>query len=132
MPSSTDSKFARGAYQRSMIATAGPRAIERGLFEKINGELIHASQSAADDYPSFVKALSKNLSLWTLLAADVASNKNKLPFETRASIFKLAAYVRHHTQQLLQSNAENNISMLIELNSTIIAGLKSKQGRAEA
>lgn len=122
--------LAQNAYQRAMIATAGPRSIEADAFERINGELLCAARGQIQDYPSFVKALSRNLSLWTILAADVAQDANALPAETRTMIWKIAAFVRQRTHFLLQPGAEIEISALIDLNAAMIAGLQAKPSGA--
>jgi flagellar protein FlaF len=122
--------LAQKAYQRAMIATAGPRSIEADAFERINGELLCAARRQIQDYPSIVKALSRNLSLWTILAADVAQDANALPDETRTMIWKIAAFVRQRTHFLLQPGAEIEISALIDLNAAMIAGLQAKPAGA--
>lgn len=120
----SQSAFAQGAYTRAMIATAGPRSIEAEAFEKINGELMRASRIRSADYPSYVRALSRNLSLWTILAADVARDDNPLPADTRAMIWRIAAFVRQRTQALMQAGAAAELAALIDINANMIAGLK--------
>lgn len=122
--------LAQNAYQRAMIATAGPRSIEADAFGRINGELLRAARRQNEDYPAFVKALSRNLSLWTILAADVAQDENALPAETRTMIWKIAAFVRQRTHFLLQPGAEIEISALIDLNAAMIAGLQTRPADA--
>lgn len=122
--------LAQKAYQRALIATAGPRSIEAEAFERLNGELLRAARRHDTDYPAFVKALSRNLSMWTILAADVAQDDNALPAETRARILKLAAFVRQRTHFLLQPGARIEISALIDLNAAMISGLQGKPAGA--
>lgn len=123
----SQSAFAQSAYTRAMIATAGPRAIEAEAFEKINGEMLRASRGQGDDHPAYVRALSRNLSLWTILAADVARNDNPLRGDTKAMIWKIAAFVRRRTQELMQAGAPADIAALIEINANMIAGLRPER-----
>ncbi len=116
--------LAQGAYRRAMAATAGPRSIEADAFEKMNGELTRAAKHHGGDYPAYVAALSRNLSLWTILATDVARDDNPLPAETRTRIWKLAAFVRERTRQLMRPNAAADIGALIDINTNMIAGLR--------
>lgn len=123
----SQSAFAQSAYTRAMIATAGPRAIEAEAFEKINAEMLRASRNQGADHPAYVRALSRNLSLWTILAADVARSDNPLPENTKAMIWKIAAFVRRRTQELMQAGASADIAALVEINANMIAGLRPER-----
>ncbi|NWG92193.1 MAG: flagellar biosynthesis regulator FlaF [Parvularculaceae bacterium] len=118
---------AYGAYKRAMIATSGPRALEAEAFERINAELRQAQRSREQNYPAFVAALSRNSRLWTILAADVADDANALPRDTRIAIWRLSAFVRCHTQKLLQPNSAAPIDPLLAINLDMIAGLRAKK-----
>lgn len=76
------------------------------------------------DYPAYVAALSKNLALWTLFAADAGSDHNPLPLKLRAGIVQIAAFVRAETLRLQRSQSETGIAALVEINANISAGLR--------
>jgi flagellar protein FlaF len=117
--------LAYGAYKRAMMATSGPRSLEAEAFERVNGELRRAQKIRSENYPAYVAALSRNVTLWTILAADVADDRNALPVETRAAVWRLSGFVRKHTQMLLQPNAVAAIDPLVAVNADMIAGLSS-------
>lgn len=120
--------LAQGAYQRAMVATGSPRSIEAAAFERVNSGLRRAESLASNDYPAFIAALSRNLGLWNILAADVASDTNALPLEVRASIWKLSVFVRNYTQSLMKAKTKLALAPLIEINANMISGLLSSNG----
>lgn len=120
---------ARGAYRRAMAATAGPRSIEAEAFENVSAALARSARGSAADYPAYVAALSRNLSLWTILAADVARDDNRLDAETRSRIWNLATFVRQHTTRLLQSGVAADVGSFLAINAAIATGLRSGPSR---
>jgi len=119
------------AYHQAKRATAGPRTIEASAFERINGELERNLKSAALNHPAFIEALSKNATLWTVLASDVMRFENALPAELKAKIFNLSMFVRRQTQKLMNGDKIESAGVIVEINRNMIAGLRqsaSKEG----
>ncbi len=110
-------------YRKSMLATASSRAVESAALAKVTAELQSAADRATKDHPAYIAALSKNLALWTLLAADAAHPGNALQVELRASIIRLASFVRRQTLKL-QSGGGGEIEGLLEINRNILIGLQ--------
>lgn len=117
-----DISTAGEGYRNAMLATANPRFIEAAALSKAAARLKAAAERAGGDHPGYIAALSRNLTLWTLLAADAAHPRNSLPAELRAAIIRLAGFVRRQTLQLQRSGGAD-IDVLLEINANIAAGL---------
>lgn len=111
-------------YGAAMRAAPDTRMSELRLFAQITSALVDTDRMRSVDYPAFVAALSRNLQLWTVIAADVSSDGNKLPRELRARIFQLAEFVRTSTGAILNGDAADGAQILIEINRNIMTGLQ--------
>lgn len=123
---------ASNAYHQAKRAIAGPRTIEAGAFERINGDLDRSAKNSERNYPAFIGALSRNASLWTVLASDVIRDENALPKDLKAKIFNLSIFVRKQTQQLMRAGSEPDVRILTEINRNMIAGLQYAGSRGGA
>lgn len=123
---------ARAGYQKSMLATSSPRAIEIEALARTSAELARAMERREADYPAFVAALSKNLTLWTRFAADAAGEGNALPADLRAGIIRLASFIRTATFRLMRSADAGDASALIEINANVMEGLRKASGGGAA
>lgn len=120
----TASALARNAYHESARTTASPRAVERQLLSRLTAALTIADKNREQDHPGFIRALSKNLEFWTIVAADVASEGNQLPTPLRGQLFYLFEFTRLHTNKLIAGAKDLSVSPLIEINQNIIRGLQ--------
>ncbi len=116
---------ANQGYSASMRAASDPRMNELRLFAQITSAMVETESARRADYPAFVAALSRNLQLWTVIAADVSTEGNKLPKELRARIFQLAEFVRTTTAAILSGDASAAASILIDINRDIMSGLQT-------
>lgn len=122
----TATAMAKSAYHQSARSTASPRSVERQLLSRLTSALIVSEKNRGADHTGFIRALSKNLEFWTVIAADVASEGNKLPQELRAQLFYLFEFTRHHTKKMIANDDGNlSVSPLVDINQNIIAGLQS-------
>lgn len=116
---------ARDVYWRAMLATANPRSVECAALAKITADLETARGRKASEFPGYVAALSRNLSLWTQFAGDAAHDGNGLPADLRRDVIRLATFVRAHTFLLQSLDSTADDSVLIDINRNILAGLRS-------
>lgn len=123
---------ARARYEKSMLATSSPRAIEHEALARISAEIKRTHANRQAEFPAYVAALSKNLALWTQFAADSADPTNPLPESLRAAIIKIYAYVQRETLRLQRSHAEGGIEALLEINGNVCAGLRGKSAATGA
>lgn len=110
------------AYGQVTQRTASARELELAVFEQITDQLQIALDRNGEDPVEWADALQRNMQLWNIIATDVISPGNKLPEETRKSLFSLSEFVRRTSLQVLAGNP--GLSDIIEVNRTIIAGLK--------
>jgi flagellar protein FlaF len=115
------------AYQQAARRAEHPRDSEYRLFAQVTRALIDAKDAPLDDYQTRMDALDWNRRMWSVLAADCASQTNALPEATRAQIISLSLWVGRHTSAVMRS--EEEIDPLIEVNRMIMQGLS---GRADA
>ena len=117
---------ARNAYANSKQQTSSPRAIEQQVLSRITGALIAADRDKQDDRAGFMRAVSKNLEFWSVIATCVADASNALPPPLRAQIFYLFEFTRAHTARLFDGDPAATTDILVEINRNIIAGLKGE------
>lgn len=122
-------EIAGAKYQRTMLSTSSPRAIESEALARVSAELRRAYGARAENHPAYIAALSRNLALWTQFAADVSSRGNPLPDDLRAGVIRLAAFVRAETLRLQRSRSESGVAALLEINANVSAGLRQSQGK---
>ena len=105
-------------------STGTPREIEYQLFSQITGRL-HRANDPEVQFSDLAEAVFDNLSLWRTIALDVADQDNDLPDMLRAQLFYLYEFTSVHTRKVLQREAD--ATALIEINTSIMRGLKPKQ-----
>jgi len=69
------------------------------------------------------QAVLENAKLWNLLFCDLVSKNNELPMEIKNNLISLAEFTQNHTHKILRAEATADI--LVEINDSIILGLKS-------
>lgn len=115
------------AYQQVAARAETPRSIEYRLFGQVTRALMAAADLPVTDIAGRMDALDWNRRLWSVLAADCATDTNPLPAQLRASIVSLSLWVNRHTSAIMRNEAE--FRPLIDVNKTIMQGLEP---RAEA
>ena len=118
--------MAKTAYATTQSPIRTPRSTEYEAFARITHRLKDASTKGRAGFARLAEAIHSNRRLWTLLAGDVADNGNGLPRELRAQIFYLAEFTNHHSTLVL--NGEGDVDVLVEINTSIMRGLRSQAG----
>lgn len=127
--------MARSAYSGAAIPTRTGRGAEYEVFARITRRLRQAQtgaeagarvggQAGNTGFADLVRALHDNRSLWTALAADVATAENGLPADLRARIFYLFRFTAHHTRRVLAGEASAEV--LIDVNTAVMRGLRGE------
>ncbi len=109
--------LARDAYGSSNRAVRTPRADEYAIFSRVT-----AAMKKAQTFAETAAALTDNRRLWITLAADLSGEGNGLPDALRADLLSLAEFTNAHTSKVLRREAE--IDVLVEINATVMAGLR--------
>ncbi|RMD93228.1 MAG: flagellar biosynthesis regulatory protein FlaF [Alphaproteobacteria bacterium] len=124
----TCSQQAHAVYSPAAAPIRTARAIEYEVFAKITARLRAAVDARAGGLAPLAEALHENRRLWTLLASSVADPGNLLPAELRARIFYLAEFTAHHSEKVL--NGEADPAVLIEINTSVMKGLRQQAAAA--
>ncbi|MGG7566700.1 flagellar biosynthesis regulator FlaF [Rhodovulum sp. DZ06] len=118
--------LATTGYGDAQVALHDSRQTEYRAFAEATRRLCAADAANEDTtggFAALAEALHDNLRLWTLLAADVASDDNELPQQLRARIFYLAEFTRVHSRKVLSGDAK--VRPLIDINTAIMKGLRA-------
>lgn len=117
------------AYQKAQTRSETPRDTEHRVFARVTGMLMDARDRGARD-AQLIEALDKNRRLWSMLAADCASEANGLPEATRAQIISLSIWVTKYSGTVSREKAP--LDPLIDVNKTIMEGLAMRDAAAGA
>lgn len=120
--------IARKGYGAPDAPTRTTRGTEYDLFARITHRLKSAASVKTGSFAALAQAIHENRKLWSVLAADVAEEGNRLPESLRARIFYLAEFTQVHSRKVLSQEATPDA--LIDINMAIMAGLR--QSRAAA
>ncbi len=111
-------------YGKVQRETASDKHIELQLFTSITARLrAQANKNTTQINSVMAQALIDNAKLWNILFCDLVSQDNKLPISLKTNLISLAEFTQAHTQKVLRGEA--GMSILIEVNDSIIIGLKS-------
>lgn len=117
--------LATTGYGDAQVALHDFRQTEYRAFAEATRRLC-AAEAAAEEtggFAALAEALHDNLRLWTILAADVASEENELPAQLRARIFYLSEFTRAHSAKVL--SGEGEVRPLIDINTAVMKGLRA-------
>ena len=115
--------LARNAYAGARVVAQTGRDIEYQAFVRATRKLTDLDLDDPDIFPMLAEALHENLTLWTVIAQDVAHEGNTLPKQLRAQLFYLYEFTRAHTRQVLKGSA--SIAALVDINRSVMRGLKA-------
>ena len=118
------------AYQQVAARAESPRDIEYRLFGQVTRALMTAAEIETAEIGARMDALDWNRRLWSVLAADCASNGNQLPVPLRANIISLSLWVNRHTSAIMRNEAE--FGPLIDINKMMMQGLQPRGEAAAA
>ncbi len=108
------------AYSQAQASTENPRQTEYRLLGQVTGRLIDAKDAS---HTQMVEALDWNRRVWLTLQTDLMSADNQLPDQLKAGLISLAIWVDRHSRLVM--NGEATVDALIEVNRSIMDGLKA-------
>ena len=121
--------LAQSLYAKPTRELGTARGIEYKAFSKVTARLASWNEEV-DNFSSLAEALCENQLLWTVLGADVADNGNGLPEGLRAQLFYLTEFTNHQTKLIL--NGKASVDVLVEINTSIMRGLRNSAPDAPA
>ena len=122
--------LAHSAYARASSIAPLSRDTEYRAFSQVTRRMAGALPVTPQSFPRLAEALHQNQRLWAILATDVAGEDNGLPDQLRAQIFYLYEFTSQHSRKVLRREADPDI--LIELNTTVMRGLRAAVAEAPA
>lgn len=114
------------AYQAVENATLSGRELEAGILSRSAARLysVQSNWDAPNREEMLDEALRYNQRLWTLFQAELMEEGNQMPVEIRRNLLSLSAFIDKRTFDVLSYPAQEKLSILIEINRNIAAGLR--------
>ena len=119
---------ARAAYSHREAPVRTDRSHEYDLLARCTQQLSNAWLRRRENFPGLAVALTENLQLWSVLAADVAEKGNGLPAPLRAQLFYLYEFTSGHTRSVLDNRG--SVEVLVDINTAVMRGLRGEGGGA--
>ncbi|WP_374620206.1 flagellar biosynthesis regulator FlaF [Devosia sp.] len=115
------------AYQQVGKQTVSPRVLEANLLSRAAGQL----QRVRDEWDSaqgeLFTALTYNRKLWTVFLGSVTGEESQLPKALRENIANLGLFVMKQTMSMQAEPAPQKLTVLININREIAAGLRAER-----
>jgi len=114
------------AYKTVGAQTVSPRVLEANLLSSAAGKL----QRCRDDWDNtrheLTSALLFNRKLWTVFLGSVTAEESQLPKPLRENIANLGLFVMKHTLTVLSEPEARRLTVLININRELAAGLRER------
>jgi flagellar protein FlaF len=116
------------AYDSVNKATMGGRDIEAEVLTKAALKLKACQESWAENGQSdkLSAALQYNQRIWTIFQAELEKPDNPLPSALKADLLRLIFFVDKRTLETLAYPAPEKLTILININHNIAAGLRMR------
>lgn len=127
----TSHALAASAYSGVARTLGTPRDVEYQALQRITAMLTAATQPGAA-FARVAEAIHMNNRLWTMLSNDLAADSNGLSEDLRVRLLGLATFARRQGRDVLTKKkaVEDGLADLIEINTSIMRGLKGESGQA--
>ena len=116
------SRDATVSYNQPNKRGGSPRETEgRALLEA--ARRLAAIQEKPDDRDSFLENVRLNWRLWTIFQAELTEPESQVPLEIRQNMLNLCNFVDKRTVEILADPKPEMLTVLININRNIAAGL---------
>jgi len=115
------------AYQQVGKQTINPRLLEANLLSRAAGQLQRVRDDWENERLELGAALAFNRKLWTVFLGSVTGQESPLPKSLRESIANLGLFVMKQTMSIQAEPAAGKLTVLININREIAAGLRAGQ-----
>ena len=113
------------AYQQVGKQTINPRLLEANLLSRAAGQLQRVRDEWDNERAELGAALAFNRKLWTVFLGSVTGEQSELPKSLRENIANLGLFVMKQTMSIQAEPAANKLTVLININREIAAGLRA-------
>lgn len=122
------------AYDSVNKATMSGRDVEAEVLTKAALKLKACQDTWVENGPSakLEAALKYNQRIWSIFQAEIEKPGNPLPGALKADLLKLSIYVDKRTLETLAYPAPEKLTILININHNIAAGLRTRPTQAES
>lgn len=110
--------------------SVSPRELEASLLIKAAAKLQTVKEDGADTRSALNEALNYNQRLWTVFASAVTDPESPLPHAVRENVASLSAFIFAQTMEAMTAPAPHKLSVLININRQIAAGLRGIESEA--
>ena len=125
------SRNAAVSYNQSNKRGGSPRETEgRALLEA--ARRLTAVQEKPDDRDAFLENVRLNWRLWTIFQAELTEPESHVPLEIRQNMLNLCNFVDKRTVEILADPKPEMLTVLININRNIAAGLLADPAAAKA
>lgn len=121
---------AAAAYQQTAKKTANPRELEASLLSKSAAQLQRIKDDWDNKKSELEGALTYNRKLWTVFLTSVTKDENPLPIAIKQNVANLGIFVMNQTITVLARPAPEKLSVLININQELAAGLRTQMAQA--
>ena len=116
------SHSATASYNQPSKRGGSPRETEgRALLEA--ARRLTLAQEKPSDQEAFLKSVRLNWRLWTIFQAEMTAPDNEAPLEIRQNMLNLCNFVDKRTVEVLADPDPKMLTVLININRNIAAGL---------
>ena len=115
------------AYQQVGKQTINPRLLEANLLSRAAGQLQRVRDEWDVSRHELGTALAFNRKLWTVFLGSVTGEESTLPKPLRENIANLGLFVMKQTMTVQAEPAPGKLTVLININREIAAGLRAGQ-----
>jgi flagellar protein FlaF len=115
------------AYQQVGKQTINPRLLEANLLSRAAGQLQRVRDEWDVSRHELGTALAFNRKLWTVFLGSVTGEESPLPKSLRENIANLGLFVMKQTMTIQAEPAPGKLTVLININREIAAGLRSSE-----
>lgn len=112
------------AYQQVAKKTEAPRDREANLLSRSAANLQNVRDNWETNASDLERALHFNRRLWTVFMTSVTGTQNPLPAPIRQNIANLGLFVMNQTRELTLEPAPTKLTVLININRELAAGLR--------
>ncbi len=114
------------AYQQVGKQTVNPRVLEANLLSRSAGQMQRVRDEWETAQGELSTALTYNRKLWTVFLGSVTGEQSTLPKALRENIANLGLFVMKHTMSIQSEPEPRKLTVLININREIAAGLRSE------
>jgi flagellar protein FlaF len=114
------------AYRQVGAQTLSPRLLEANLLSRAAGQMQRIRDDWETNRMELISALMFNRKLWTVFLGSVTGEGSELPNALRENIANLGIFVMKRTLEVLAEPAPNKLTVLININRELAAGLRER------